>query len=51
MLKFLQAPDENELVGYHFVAFVFKDGDLYELGKSYDVDDEIYVVCGKNSQV
>ncbi|KDR12443.1 Ubiquitin carboxyl-terminal hydrolase isozyme L3, partial [Zootermopsis nevadensis] len=35
-----KAPDENELVGYHFVAFVFKDGDLYELDgrKSFPIN-------------
>jgi hypothetical protein len=29
----LQAPDANEKVSHHFVAFVHKDGNLYELGK------------------
>jgi hypothetical protein len=29
----LQAPDADEKVVYHFVAFVHKDGSLYELGK------------------
>lgn len=28
-----QAPDPSEPVNFHFVAFVCKDGELYELGK------------------
>lgn len=30
-----EAPDENSPVYHHFVAFVEKDGSLYELGESF----------------
>jgi len=39
--EILQAPDADDPVSYHFVAFVHKDGDLYELGKSYYVQIQL----------
>lgn len=31
--SYFQAPDPEDVIPYHFIAFVCKDGCLYELGE------------------